>query len=231
MHCPRLWMCGLDGGCITVNSEQLEMMGFVEGDVVESIITTISVDQEFNAAPMGVWIHPDHQLIIRPYEGTQTASNIQEVGEAVINITHDPQVFLLTAFKEELSSSTQFAFEPATKVKAPRLAGMSGYLEVTVEPKLVEEETPRYRELVCTLQHIEISSPFPVVLSRARCAAIECVIHATRVRAFHTIDEATTQRLLHRIEDLRILVNRIAAKSPAAEVIQQVIEMLPQWTK
>lgn len=231
MHCPSVWMCWLVGGRITVNSEQLEKMGFVEGDVVEAIITTISADQEFNAAPMGVWVHPDYQLIIRPYEGTQTASNIQQVGEAVINITHDPLVFLVTAFKEELSTPLQYEFEPAIKVKAPRLTGMSGYLEVTVEPQSDSEETPRYKELLCNLRHIEISSPFPVVLSRARCAAIECVIHATRIRVFHTIDEATTQRLVHRIEDLNTLVNRIAAKSPAAEVIQKVIELLPRWTK
>ncbi|MFX1301546.1 MAG: DUF447 domain-containing protein, partial [Promethearchaeota archaeon] len=222
---------GLDGGCIIVNSEQLEKMGFVEGDIVESIVTTISKDQEFNAAPMGVWVHPDQQLIIRPYEGTQTASNIQDVGDAVINITHDPHVFLITAFKEELSSATQLEFEPATKVKAPRLAGMSGYLEVTIEPKLVEDDTPRYMELLCTLKHIEIASPFPLVLSRARCAAIECIIYATRVRAFHAIDEATTQKLVNRIDDLRTLVDRIAAKSPAAKVIQKVIEILPRWTK
>jgi hypothetical protein len=228
---PSVKQHWLDGGRNILNSDQLQLMGFVEGDVVESIITTVSANQENNAAPMGVWVFPDNQLVIRPYEGTQTANNIHEVGDAVINLTHDPYIFLITAFKEELSNPLKDRFEPAVKVKAPRLTGMSGYLEVVVKPRKSEETTARYKELVCTLKHIDITSPYPVVHSRARCSAIECVIHATRIRALHAIDEITTQRLAHRIDDLQTLVNRIAANSPSAAVIRQIVELLPRWSK
>ena len=59
-----------------VNFTDIAMMGFSEGDVVESILTTLSKKGQPNAAPMGVWVKANDQLFIRPYDGTQTLQNL-----------------------------------------------------------------------------------------------------------------------------------------------------------
>jgi hypothetical protein len=78
---------------------------------------------------------------------------------------------------------------------------------------------------------VELTSAFPLVHSRARSAAIECVIHATKIRALHRVDPNTIKRLTHQIDKLNDLVERIAPQSPSAEVIHHVENLLPKWIK
>ncbi|MFX0169736.1 MAG: DUF447 domain-containing protein [Candidatus Hodarchaeota archaeon] len=216
---------------MSISSSQLAQMGFLEGDVVETIVTTISATDIPNAAPMGVWVDSGARLTMHPYEGTTTAINMNHTGEAVINLTHNPHIFLATAFKEELQTLKIPAFVAARKVSTPRLEGMSGYLEVSVESRKEMEKSARFQEFQCNIEHLEILSPFPVVHSRARCAAIECVIHATRIRALHRVDEKITQSLVSKIHEHHDVVKRIAPESPSATVIQHIIELLPCWTR
>jgi len=216
---------------MTVSLRQLSLLGFVVGDVVETIVTTQSSNEVPNAAPMGVWIDTGDELTLHPYEGTTTAENIEHTGLAVINVTHNPQVFFATAFKEELPGLKIPLFETAKTINAPRLQGMSAYLEVETISKHTDEPSARFQEYSCSLKHLEIAVPFPLVHSRARCAAIECIIHATRIRALHRVDQGITQKLLSKINELHDTVKRIAPGSPSATLIQKVIDLLPQWTR
>jgi hypothetical protein len=149
----------------------------------------------------------------------------------VINITHNPHIFLSTAFKEELPALKHPSFEAASNIGAPRLQGMSAYLEIQVNPYHTDEPSARFQEYSCTVKHIEVAAPFPVAYSRARCAAIECIIHATRIRALYRVDDRITQNLLEKITKLHDLIKRIAPESPSATVIQHVIDLLPLWTR
>jgi len=119
----------------------------------------------------------------------------------------------------------------AKTINAPRLEGMSAYLEVETSSRQIDESSARFQEYSCSLKHLEIAVPIPLVHSRARCAAIECIIHATRIRALHRVDERITQNLLSKIHELHDTIVRIAPESPSATVIQQVIDLLPQWTR
>ncbi len=209
----------------------LTQMGFIEGDVVEVLLTTISEEGVPNAAPMGVWVTPGLSLSIRPYEETQTAHNIENNGDAVINLSQDPQLFLALAFKDELSHAEQVTYGAAKTVKAPRISGVSGFVEITVKPKHGAEFAARFKEFVCNVQLVEFTSAFPLVHSRTRSAAIECVIHATKIRALHRSDPDTAKLLAHQIDKLNDLVERIAPQSPSAVVIHHVESLLPKWLK
>lgn len=212
-----------------VDLTKLLAMGFIEGDLVEAILTTISEDKQPNAAPMGIWVQPESTLIIRPYTDTQTAHNIAQTGEAVINLTQDPRIFLALAFKKELPTLERPEFEAAKKVQAPRLQGMNGYLEVKLIPKGPETSASPFKEFICSIQRIDTASALPMVHSRTRCAAIECVIHATRIRALYREDEEATRMLVSQFDALRNLVDRIAPNSPSAEVIQTITRLLSRW--
>jgi hypothetical protein len=212
-----------------VKFTDLTTMGFTEDDVVESILTTISKDGQPNVAPMGVWVKASSQLFLRPYHETQTCQNLEYCREAVMNFTSDPRVFFATAFKETPVSSVQINFEPSNRVKPPRIKGMSGYVEVAVKARADKSDTP-YKEFLCQVQHVEVHSPFPIVHSRARCAAIECIIHATRIQALNKTDVDTRRQLVHKIKELQKLVERIAPQSSSAKVIRDIMALVSNWS-
>lgn len=209
----------------------LTQVGFQVGDVVEVLLTTISENDEPNAAPMGVWVQKGTSLVIRPYEETQTAHNIEKNGHAVMNLSQDPRLFLNLAFKKELPQTEPVVFEPAKTVKAPRIKDVSGYVEVLVQPKAKMRTAAQFKEYACQVRFVELTTNYAPTYSRARNAAIECIIHATKIRTLYRTDPTTTKRLVHQIDELQTFVERIAPQSPSADVIQQVEQLLSKWIK
>jgi len=204
-------------------------MGFTPNQVFETILTTVAPDGSPNAAPMGVWVKPGLLLEIRPYLETQTADNLEETPQAVINITDDPRIFFSTAFKEEITDVETFWFEPAKHVRAPQLRGMLAYIEISVEPSNVDQPIQNPKEYECKVHHVDAPNRLPVVYSRARFAAIECVIHATRIRALYDLDPITTEKLFSSIQEYDSLVKRIAPGSVSSGVIDDVIQVIQKW--
>lgn len=209
----------------------LSKIGFVEGEVVETILSTFSKQEQPNAAPMGVWVGKESSLLIRPYQETQTALNLENNPDAVINLTQNPELFLATAFKQELSDIETVVFEPAKVVDAPRIRGVEGVLEVTMTPEKKGDSMLPFKEFVCDVKHIDFIKQAPLGYSRSRSAAIESVIHATKIRAFYRSDPNKAKRLALQIDGLHELVERIASKSPSAEVIRRIQSLLPKWIK
>ncbi|MFX1404535.1 MAG: DUF447 domain-containing protein [Promethearchaeota archaeon] len=209
----------------------LPKLGFINGEVVEVLLTTISAKGEPNTAPMGVWIEKGPRLALKPYQETQSARNMEITGEAVLNLSQNPELFLSFAFKEELRQLQSVEYVSAKTVKPPRLFGANAFVEVTVKPKHSPESAVPFKEFLCTVQHVEITSKFPMVFSRSRSAAIECVIYATKIRALHKTDPITVKHLAHQIGEYYAFVERIAPQSPAAEVIRKVEALLPKWIK
>jgi hypothetical protein len=221
----------LRGGVrITDFSKTLHEIGFVEGDIIEVLLSTISEQNEPNAAPMGVWVQKGPELQLRPYSTTRTAQNLEKTGHAVINLSQDPQLFLQLAFKEELPESIPVRFVPSVRVKAPRIQSASGFIEVDVTP---QESTPKnfqYTEFVCNIRLVELTSASTMGYSRSRSAAIEAIILATKIRALQP-DARIVQKTTHQIDELSALIERIAPESPSAEVIHRVKSLLPLWNK
>jgi hypothetical protein len=116
-------------------------------------------------------------------------------------------------------------------VKAPRIKGVSGFVEVLAQLKTDVKSTAPFKEFDCQVQHVELTTNHPQVYSRARSAAIECIIHATKIRALYRLDPTATKRLIHQIDALQDFVERVAPHSPSADVIKQVTQLLPKWIK
>ncbi len=209
----------------------LTQIGFLEGDVVEVLLTTVSGDDEPNGAPMGVWVQKGPSLTICPYEDTQTARNLENNGHAVMNLSQDPHLFLHLAFKKELLHLEPVLFESAKTVKAPRIKGVSGFVEVLAQSKEEVESDAKFKEFDCQVLHVELTTNYSPVFSRARSAAIECIIHATKIRALYRTNPTEIKRLVYQIDELQNFVERVAPHSPSAAVIQQVEQLLPKWIK
>jgi hypothetical protein len=201
-------------------------MGFLPETVVETILSTITKDGTPNVAPMGVWVKPGMRLVLRPYKETQTAQNLLEVPEAVINITDDSRIFFNTAFKREGHETDGFFFDSARSVKPPRLRGMLGYIEVEIEEPLKPQGADNPLEFECRIKDIDAPSTLPQIHSRARFAAIESVIHATRIVVLADSDPDLTERLYELIQHYHGLVHRIAPNSIHSGVVDDVLYLV-----
>ncbi|MFX1564749.1 MAG: DUF447 domain-containing protein [Promethearchaeota archaeon] len=219
----------LRGGVhITDFSKTLSEIGFVEGDIIEVLLSTISEGGEPNAAPMGVWVKKGPELYLRPYSNTRTAQNLKRTHTAVINLSQDPHIFLQLAFKEELPLSTPIQFVPSVRVKAPRIQSASGFIEVEAALQDPIPKGAQYTEYVCDIRLVELTSASTMGYSRARSAAIEAVLLATKIRAFQR-DSTLVRSTNQQIDQLSDLVERIAPNSPSAEVIRSIKSLLPLW--
>lgn len=75
----------------------LASVGMEKGKQYETIITTTSCDDIKNAAPIGVICAGQDKVLNRIFKGSRTLENIISKREFIVNITHNPEVFTLSA--------------------------------------------------------------------------------------------------------------------------------------
>ncbi|MBQ9159734.1 MAG: DUF447 family protein [Methanobrevibacter sp.] len=74
----------------------LNSVGMEKGKQYETIITTKNCDNVQNAAPIGVICSGKDKILCRIFKGGKTLDNILTQKEFVVNITHDPELFMLS---------------------------------------------------------------------------------------------------------------------------------------
>ncbi|MFX1581117.1 MAG: DUF447 domain-containing protein [Promethearchaeota archaeon] len=195
---------------------------------MEVLLSSISENGQPNAAPMGVWVKKGPELHLRPFSNTRTAENLEKTGTAVINLSQDPHLFLQLAFKDEFSESMPIQFVPSVRVKAPRIQSASGFIEIDVRVQDSSLKSTQYKEFVCDIRLVELTSASTMGYSRSRSAAIEVVLLATKIRALQQ-DSTFIRNTSQQINQLSDLVERIAPDSPSAEVVRRVKSLLPLW--
>lgn len=206
----------------------LKPPGLVKGMIFESIVTTYSIDETPNAAPMGIESEDSKHIIIRPFKSTKTYQNLKNRGCAVINFIVEPTTFYKTAFKDENIDPDYFNnfFEKASVVDAPRLKKVDGFLEVSV----LEErgtERPRFR---CSIDYWKILASSFKPYCRGVFATMEAIIYATKIREFLAQgNKKKARRLIELIEHYRYLINRVAPKSKYSNVIEEIMVKVNVW--
>lgn len=74
----------------------LTSIGMEKGRQYETIITTKDCENKKNAAPIGVLCSGPDMILNRIFKGSHTLENIISQREFIVNITHDPEVFMLS---------------------------------------------------------------------------------------------------------------------------------------
>jgi hypothetical protein len=201
----------------------LSKLGFQPNMIAETLVSTYTVDGLPNAAPMGVIRKSRESVLIRPYVKTLTYQNLRSQRCAVVNITDDPDLFYRTAFKEANPGGKLPLewFERAKLVNAPRLKMADAFLEVNV--KQMKRRGSR-AEVVCDVKLVELSNLTVKPYCRAHFAAIESVIHATRVKEFlKSGKSAEANALLKLIEHYRDITSRVYPGSSDARIIESLL--------
>jgi hypothetical protein len=207
----------------------LEALGFSRGVIFESIVSTYSPDGRPNAAPMGVASEDMKHLVIRPYVTTQTYTNLKQRGCAVINFVADASTFYKTTFKDEGGQQAYSAefFDQAEVVAAPRLREVDALLEVSVV-KLLDEEARA--QVICRIDRWERDASRFRPYCRGTFAAIEAIIHATRIRMLLAQGrKGEAGRLLELVEHYHRLTARVAPDSESARIIEDLLARAARW--
>jgi hypothetical protein len=202
-------------------AETLDSLGFREGCIAEVVLVTVNLDGSPNAAPMGAKRVGGDVFEVKPFKTSSTYRNLLNDPRSTMNVTSDPMVFLVTAFKDE--ASTQPAMDGL---------GLRGCDACISLERIVGVEFSADRYLFRNkVKEVTVHASHPRVFSRGVAEAVEAVINATRVKAFwmqrrhgdaHTLEEKTRECIG--------VVRRVSADgSPEAEAADRLERMLERW--
>jgi hypothetical protein len=211
---------------------KLQDLGFREEIISETIVSTCDLSGNPNAAPMGVELKNNNQLVIRPFVSSLTYKNMQATQSAVVNITFDPNLFYITAFKEANPNGKLSAniFEKSQTVSVPRLKSANAYVEVIVKKK--GSVGVDRAEFLCDVKNIKSAQINPQVYCRAQFATIEAIIHATRIELFLNGNEQQQKRALKLLELVKLcqdVVNRTAPNSVHSKIMNDLTQHIDSW--
>lgn len=139
--------------------------------ILETIVTSQSIEGMVHIAPMGVHVAGERMLIL-PFRPSTTLENILATGCAVLNHTDDVRVFAGC-----LTGRRDWPLADSEKVPVKRLADCLSHMEL--ELVRVEEDEPRPR-LHCRVVHEANHAPFRG-FNRAQFSVLEAAILASRL--------------------------------------------------
>ncbi len=169
---------------------KLSELGIVEGGIAECIVTTYNEDGSPNAAPIGITAQGENRVTMRLHTNNDTYSNLMRNGGCVINIVHDPMLFLRAA----LTGSGKRGAEPevgseevkrCASVNAPFLKDAGAHLEAKLleHSEYVKEDKHGRSEVSnveCEVLAVKVNAKHPVAVNRGLNAAIELAVHLSR---------------------------------------------------
>lgn len=203
----------------------LDEMGFQMGGISETILTTVNPDGSFSAAPMGVHRASHEVLELRPFKSSSTFSNLLNNPKACINVTDDPGLFFVMAFKCKTVEGSQ---DPVID-KNMRL--ISAFAHIFVEASISCDISEIRACFTCHVKDIISSAMLPRSFSRGRAEAIEAIIHATRIEVFSKegrLDDV--ERLIKRFAVCKDVVERVSApESVETRVVGELEKMIAVW--
>jgi len=167
-------------------------IGFVEGGVVETIVTTHNPDSSPNAAPIGVHTISDAEILMNIHTTSDTFKNIMRTGGCAINVVFDPYLFIKTCLlgsgKAEMENeiSTE-EVRPAKRINAPLLKDANAWIEAELQSHTEHMRKDHHKEtefstIRCQVVQFTVNKKYPIAVTRGLFAAIELAIAISRGR-------------------------------------------------
>ncbi|MCW3996541.1 MAG: DUF447 family protein [Candidatus Bathyarchaeota archaeon] len=205
-------------------------LGFMQGAIYETIVSTANPDGSPNAAPMGVRMQDEQTLSLTLFNLSNTALNLKANHLGVINLTNNIELFYKTAFKETNPDGklpSQW-FIKTKSAAAPKLRDADATVDFSVikmEP--IGEKTT----VLCRVEQVNASKSYPKVYCRAKALTLEAIIHATRVQAFanEPSKQAEAKKLKETITNYNDIVNRVAPNSVYTRIMADLMQKITLW--
>lgn len=203
----------------------LDELGFTVGGTHEAILTTVNVDGSYNAAPMGISRTDEKCLEIRPFHSSLSHRNLLREPRACINVTDDPGLYLVTAFKDEEIAG----FARPDISEDMRLSSCDAWIHVEASKRREVSEIRSSYD--CTVISVEAPLSLPRVFSRGRAEAIEAAIHATRIEVYTKEKKRDeVERLISRFSACKGVIERVSPRtSVEVRVVDELARMIDRW--
>ncbi len=151
----------------------------------EGIITYYIQDRPY-AVPLGFKILEKDKIMLKIFKNSKTYNFfINENPDLVINLTFNPMLYIITAFKDALREEYEnIKYVNAYKVKAPRISSeheVWGYIEARIIEK--GDRNKGYLEVILNVEHIDAFSRFLIIepLSRIYNHMIDVAVYLTKI--------------------------------------------------
>jgi uncharacterized protein len=175
--------------------------------ILEGIVTSLSVDDVLNVAPMGPEVVAGsemHRFVLRPYRTSTTYANLKARGEGVLHVTDDVLLLAQAAIGAALDPFP--ATRPTAVVAGAILTNCCRFYEFRVVE--LDDRDDRTRIEVETVAQGRIRDFFG--FNRAKHAVLEAAILATRTQWLPLRD------LLKEFRKLHVLVQKTGGPSEHA---------------
>ncbi len=144
--------------------------------LIETVVTTTRSDGVVNCAAMGVrW--GEEELVFWPFDATRTLRNLRFRGEAVVHLTDDVLLFVQAAL-----GHPRPAMRAATVIAGSVIEDASSWREVVVTEITPTEDGMARSRVRTRVVATGTGTRQPLGLCRARHAAVEASIFASRLR-------------------------------------------------
>ena len=177
----------------------LSLIGMEKGKQYETIVTTKNSENVRNAAPIGIICSGKDRILCRIFKGGTTINNILNQREFIVNITHDPELFMLSTignlpedyfsddgsindadayFKCEVMSLTE-AVKQSDPIKKKDEAIV---FKSKVNELIINRNTHAFnRSFACVIESLANLTRFDIVSEKQRQKYIEIFLEANRV--------------------------------------------------
>lgn len=196
-------------------NRDLDRYGIKEG-INELIVSTVSLDGTFNAAPIGI-IRRNGTLRVRIYNESQTCANIMDTGLLAANMVDDPVLFVQSALGD-LDDSMFETVEIEISGVFPVLTRSSAWIVF----KAVHKEGKKAIEAELYPITGEIKRTGIMTINRGFNAVIEAAICATRYNVFKN------EIYLRKIKTYEYIINKCGGnrEKEAYELIIQLLGII-----
>jgi uncharacterized protein len=166
--------------------------------LIETVVTTTGRDGVVNCAAMGVrW--GEEELVFWPFDATRTLRNLRLHAEAVVHLTDDVLLFVQSALGHPSPP-----MRPASVVAGSVIEGANAWREVAVTEIRPEDCASSRSRVRARVVASGTGTRQPLGLCRARHAAVEASILASRLRWLDT------DRVVAELDRLQELVDKTA---------------------
>ncbi len=206
-------------------------MRLIKNCIYEAIISSYGKNNETNATPIGIVFKSPKIFHIQLYKGSKTLNNLIISKCGVVNITHDIELFYNTAFKDEIDNCIlkKTLFKKAESVNAPLIASADLNIEFVVEG--IKEDNLK-TVMICRVVKIKENAKTIWPYTRCFFAALESIIHATRIKTFFKEgNRKRAEELTKFVHYYRELIERIFPGSIYLKIVEELIDKIDSWRK
>ncbi len=144
--------------------------------LIETVVTTTGRDGAVNCAAMGVrW--GEAEVVFWPFDATRTLANLRFRGEAVVHVTDDALLFVEAALGDPRP-----AMRPASAIAGSVIEATTSWREVVVTEIMPGQAVKARSRVRARVVATGTGTLAPLGLCRARHAAVEASIFASRLR-------------------------------------------------